>query len=322
MKMRAVFRYRRLAHVFEMRNGAVSEEVADVRPAIIPMVRGPGDEAWRVDTTPIMYELEARHADRSILPEDAGDRFLAELIEDFGDEWLTKAMFHYRWDRPEDQDFGAAWIAADHVTDIEGAEEARAARHAFAEEIAARQISRMPLVGCTEANRGVIERTYETVLDALESHVGFGRFLFGSRPSIGDFGLFGQLKTLSDDPTPQALMRTRAPTVCHWVRQVDDLSGVEGAWRADGAYPDAVRSLLVLCGEAYLPFLSANAAAVEGGAEEVVLEIWGQRYVQAPFRYQAKCYARLRNLYAALPSEARGRIDPLLDETGCRGWLS
>ena len=78
MKMRAVFRYRRLQHVFEMRNGKVSEEVAHVRPSIVPMVRGADDRDWMVDSTPIIYELESRHSsDRSILPDSAGDRFLA-----------------------------------------------------------------------------------------------------------------------------------------------------------------------------------------------------------------------------------------------------
>ena len=51
MKMRAVFRYRRLPHIFEMRNGTVREETSQVRPQIIPMVRGPDDESWMVDST-------------------------------------------------------------------------------------------------------------------------------------------------------------------------------------------------------------------------------------------------------------------------------
>ena len=32
MKVRAVFRYRRIPHIYEMRNGAIHEEVAHVRP--------------------------------------------------------------------------------------------------------------------------------------------------------------------------------------------------------------------------------------------------------------------------------------------------
>lgn len=319
MKMRAVFRYRRLPHVFEMRNGAVRKEVADVRPQIIPMVRGENDTQWLVDSTPIIYELERRHPGRSVLPEDPGDRFLSELIEDFADEWLTKAMFHYRWYYAADRDFSAYWIATDQVTTTE---DARSARRAFAANVRDRQVTRMPLVGCTDENRPVIEHTYHAVLDALDPHLGFSQFLFGSRPSIGDFGLFGQLKTLGDDLTPQWIMRSRTPTVCHWVRQTDDLSGVDGEWRIDEApMSAAVTELLSLCGDAYLPFLAANARAIASEADEVALTIFGKPYSQAPFRYQAKCYSRLKSLFGALSEEAHARIDPLLEQTGCLEFL-
>ena len=319
MKMRAVFRYRRLPHVFEMRNGAVREEVQHVRPSIIPMVKGPDDADWMVDSTPIIYELEARHEERSILPAAGGQRFLAELIEDFGDEWLTKAMFHYRWYYATDRGYSSFWIASDQVT---GADASRASRQAFAEQIAARQVSRMPLVGCTELNKPVIEHSYERVQDALEPHVGFGVFLFGTRPSIADFGLFGQLKTLADDPTPQWLMRQRAPTVSHWVRQMDDLSGYAGEWREDAAVAPAATALLEICGDTYLPFLAANARALEAGVDTVELEILGRPYSQAPFRYQAKCFSRLQHLYQELDAAARSAVDPVLEATGCDRWLS
>ncbi|MCZ6852338.1 MAG: glutathione S-transferase family protein [Gammaproteobacteria bacterium] len=320
MKMRAVFRYRRLPHIFEMRNGAVREEVAHVRPSIIPMVRGADDADWMVDSTPILYELETRHANgRSILPDNAGDRFLAELIEDFGDEWLTKAMFHYRWYYATDRSFSAFWIATDQVA---GPEASRSTRQAFANQISERQVSRMALVGCTEANKPVIERSYERVLDALEPHVGFGRFLFGTRPSIGDFGLFGQLKTLGDDPTPQWLMRQRAPTVCHWIRQTDDLSGISGEWRDESAQiPEAVNALLQICGDSYLPFLAANSKAVAMDADSVDLEILGLPFSQPPFRYQAKCYSRLKSLYENLPAPDKLKTDGVLEQTGCLEWL-
>ena len=116
MKMRAVFRYRRIPHIFQMRNGAIRQEVAEVRPQIIPIVQPPGEDHWMVDSTPIIYELENRHTERSVLPENPVDRFLAELIEDMADEWLTKAMFHFRWYYATDRDYSVGWIAADQVT--------------------------------------------------------------------------------------------------------------------------------------------------------------------------------------------------------------
>ena len=31
------------------------------------------------------------------MPQDQALNFINYLLEDFGDEWLTKYMFHYRW---------------------------------------------------------------------------------------------------------------------------------------------------------------------------------------------------------------------------------
>ena len=133
---------------------------------------------------------------------------------------------------------------------------------------------------------------------------------------------FRQLKTLSDDPTPQWLMRQRAPTVCHWVRQVDDLSGISGEWLNESAQiPEAVKALLEICGDSYLPFLCANEQAIASDTDAVNLEINGLPFSQPSFRYQAKCYSRLKSLYRDLPVSARERIDAVLEQTDCLRWL-
>ena len=68
----------------------------------------------------------------------------------------------------------------------------------------------MPLVGCTPENAPVIEASYRRVLAALEPHVGV---LFGTRPSLADAGLFGQLRTFATDPTPFAIMRAEVQRI-------------------------------------------------------------------------------------------------------------
>ena len=47
--------------------------------------------------------------------------FLAHLIEDFADEWLTKAMFHYRWAYDADIQYASLWIADDFFPAQKGA---------------------------------------------------------------------------------------------------------------------------------------------------------------------------------------------------------
>lgn len=314
MKLRAIMRYRRLPFDWVLRTGRNSGELAKVRPQIVPVLQFPEDGSYHVDSTPLAYMLEARHpGQRSILPSDPGLAFLAHLIEDMADEWLTKAMFHYRWAYDADIHYAGHWIADDNFPDAKGKE-----REDAAQNFARRQIDRMALVGCTPQNAPVIEDSYRRVLSALESHVGLHDYLFGSRPSLADFGLFGQLKTLATDPTPMAIMRREAQRTESWVRQLDDASGVEGEWIGDvTGLPDATVNLLQLVGSVYLPFLQANAVAAEAESGEFSLELLGRPYSQAPFRYQVKCLSEIRGRWSALSDSARAGIEALLEDTGC-----
>ena len=70
---------------------------------MIPILQLPEDGSLHVDSTPLAYMLEGRHAERSIIPSDPAVAYLSDLIEDMGDEWCTKVMFHYRWYREVDR---------------------------------------------------------------------------------------------------------------------------------------------------------------------------------------------------------------------------
>lgn len=319
MKMRAIMRYRRLPHDWVLRTPAIRDALAHVKPPLIPILQLPDDGSYHVDSTPLAYMLEERHPGaRSILPDDPGHAFLSDLIEDMADEWGTKAMFHYRWARQVDQDYAARWVINDNQPDLRG-DAYEAAVAAFSE----RQIGRMALVGCTPQNAPVIEETYHRVLALLDAHVGLNNYLFGSRPSLADFGWFGQLKTLATDPTPAEIMRTTAQRTYDWVRQLDDLSALDGDWLSpDVPLPAVVNGLLRLAGEVYLPFLAANAQAAAAGADSFELDLLGRTYAQGTFRYQVKCFDRLRARLRAVPDDASARIRPVLEETGCWAYLA
>jgi len=294
VKLRAALRYRRLPYRWVCRFVQMHAPLAHLRPQLTPALEFPDGEV-RTDSTPLLEELERRHgADRSLLPARPRDRFLAWLIEDMADEWLTKCLFHYRFGAPEDAAFAALWVMDDAQGGLDAGALA-AAVPAFRE----RQAGRMALVGCTPEAAPLLEASYLRVLDALETTAANGRFLFGARPSVADLGLFGQLKTLGTDPTPMALMRARAPRTDAWVRRADDLSGIEGDW---GEPAPAVAALLEMAREIYWPFLKANAV----GDVDIVLA--GHRFRQPHFRYQAKCHDRLTKLYAALAPADREEI--------------
>ena len=208
-KMRALMRYRRLEFDWVLRTPAVREAQAGrLKVQLVPVLELPEDGSLHLDSTEQIALLEARHAARSVVPSDPAMAFLADLIEDFADEWLTKAMFWYRWAAEPDRAYASQWIIADSRPELAG-EAFTAAQHAIRD----RQVGRMALVGCTPANAPVIETSFRRVLDLLDPHVAQARYLFGTRPSLADFALFGQLIVLDTDPTPATLMRATAPRV-------------------------------------------------------------------------------------------------------------
>ena len=197
-----------------------------------------------------------------------------------------------------------------------------------AEEIAEfrrRQISRMPILGATAENQPLLEESYRRILAAFEPYVGMTKYLFGTRPSLADFAWYGQLAQLATDPTPMRIMRKLAPMTDHWVRRLDDASGVDGVRASreealsESGWPAA---LLAIAGEVYLPFLVANADAFAQGRDRLEITAWSLPYVLTPFKYQVKCLERLRERFAALPGADRAALRPLLERTGCWGWMA
>jgi glutathione S-transferase len=317
-KMLAVLRYRRIPYRFLARPD-VPQDYPVPRVELLPTFYFAGEAGGLVamtDSTPIIRRLEADFAARSVIPSAPALALIDALIEDYADEWLTKAMFHYRWSYADDiqksQDILPNWMMGP-LTDAELAERGRA----FGE----RQISRLRYVGSNDVTRATIEESYARLIGILSRHFSEHRFLLGRRPGASDFGLFGQLTQLAlFDPTPMALTIARAPRVAAWTAYIDDLSGLEPSeddWYAPAALPATIGELLGEIGRVYAPLLIANSAAIEAGAVEVDTEIGGRPWKQEPFSYQAKCLRSLRSSYTDLPAAARQTVDTALAGTGC-----
>jgi glutathione S-transferase len=317
LKLRAILRYRRLPHVWRLRRLDMGPEIESVKPKLMPMLRFPGDTRYRVDSTPLAHALEQRHPDsRSILPPGAAERFLCHLLEDFGDEWCTQHMYYYRWIEDRTARFGAQLIIQDWLPEATGKLREQAEAQIFE-----RQRSRLGFV-CGEGNDAALETSFRELLAILEPCVGSTRYLFGSRPSLADFGIYGQLTQLVVDPLPQGIVRAQAPNVEHWVRGLDDASGIEGEWKPDlPAAAHARKALLALMARSYLPFMAANARALDAGETSFETEVCGHPYRRAPFGYQAKCYREVQARWRELEPAARDSLQPLLAETGCLPFL-
>lgn len=312
LKLRALLRYRRIPFDWVIMTKALRQQTAHLRPNLIPVLQYP-DGTFRGETTTLAYDLEARHPARSVIPRDQAVAFVCDLLEDLADEWAVKALFLYRWWDPEDQAYVSRWAGEEWSTS-----DAETGSAEEIEQFRQRQISRMPILGATAENRPLLEESYRRILAAFEPHVGMIRYLFGSRPSLADFAWFGQLSEMATDPTPMRIMRQRAPFTDHWVRRLDDASGVDGEWfPREYALGGWAESLLRIAGELYLPFLVANANAFARNLERLEITVWGLPYALAPFKYQVKCLQQLRGEFAALEAQDRAALQPLLERTGC-----
>jgi len=270
----------------------------------------------RVDSTPLIRELEARYEGRCVVPTDPVIAYLDALLEDYADEWLTKAMFHYRWAYPTDIAKAAAILPRWFKTNAPEAD-SRAAGEVFAK----RQIDRLWVVGSNPTTGPVIEESYERLLTLLDAHLTTSRFVMGSRPGAADFALYGQLTQLVGfDPTSSAVALAAAPRVVAWVDLVDDLSGVEPAedgWLSRAEVPATLRALFTEIGRVYVPFLLGNAEALANGSERVECTIAERPWVQRPFPYQGKCLTWLREGREGLSVGDRAAVDALLEGSGC-----
>jgi len=323
-KLRAVLRYRRIPYAWINQGSSESRGLPQPRVQLLPQLILPGPDGAleaRTDSTPLIRELEKLYPGRSVIPPDGALAFADALLEDYADEWLTKAMFHYRWAFAADV-ANAASILPRWSRTNQPESEAVAAGKTFAE----RQIGRLAVVGSNEVTAPVIEESYVRLLRLLDAHLTRSRFVLGGRPASSDFGLLGQLTQLVGiDPTPAAIAHQNTPRVVAWVEVAEDLSGLEPDerdWTPRDAVPDTLRALLAEVGRVYVPFLLANAEALERRAERVECVIDGRPWVQRPFPYQGKCLRWLREGYAALAKEERGAVDALLMGTGCERLFS
>ena len=325
-KMRAVLRYRHIPVQWLLReNGA--KDVPPVPVALIPVLVLPGEDGGAptamIDSTFQIRRLEKMHAGRSVIPSDPAIAFLDELIEDYADEWLTKAMFHYRWAYAEDARKASRVLPLDMRLDLDASQREFAAKF-FGD----RQIGRLAVVGSNEITKPVIESSYRRLLELLSNHVEHMPFLLGTRPGCGDFGIFGQLSQLAlFDPTSARVAVDVAPRAISWTNHMDDPSWVElddeaSGWVARDALPATLRAIFAEIGRVYAPFLLANAAALASGADKVECTIDGAKWEQQPFPYQAKCLRWLRESRDRLSSADRAWVDGVLAGTGCEALFA
>ena len=314
VKVRSYFRYKGIPHRWIVRNAESEPDYQKyAKIQIVPLVVTPDDRGIQ-DSTPIIEQVEAAHPQPSIHPSDPVAAFVSALLEEFGDEWGNKWMFHYRWAREVDQLSSAGRLARAMMPAAD--EERHAAMTAMIRE---RMVGRVWFVGSNEQNAAQIEASFGDALDLLNTHLAGRPYLFGARPAFADFALWGQIYNAWTDPTPGALIEGRAHDVLAWVQRM--------LWpRAEGEFepwsslePTLMPLLQRQVGRLFLPWTVANAEAVAAGRDELSVELDGRTWTQKPQKYHAKSLRALREKYAA--ASDKSGLDPVLERAGCLAAL-
>ena len=314
VKVRQVLKYKNIPHEWLPRTAARQAEFARfAKLPLVPVLVG-SDDFSQQDSTPIIETLERRYPEPSITPEDPALAFLSALLEDYADEWVNKAMFHYRWSYAADQKSAAERLV---TMMLDGADAPN--RTEMEDSVRERMTQRLHFVGSSEATAPVIEGSYTRLIALLDAHLATRPYLFGGRAAMADFGLGAQLGQLLSDPTPGAIMRSRAPRVAAWVARLEDAS-VEGPFEPlaalEGTLSPILKEEVAGC---YLPWMAANAAAAAAG-EAVEVHLPGGDFTQAPQKYAARSYMEIRGRHTSVAGD--DALERLLEETGCSSWLA
>lgn len=290
------------------------------KAAAVPVVITPQGE-WLQDSSAIIDELEHRFQAFPVLPETPVLRFASYLFELWGDEfWLPLAM-HARWSHDENRalfvhDAGQTLMPGfpTWLKNFLGNNHARMMRH----------MARS--VGVTSEGAPVIDRFAQIQLDGLDRHFSERAFLFGDRPSLGDYGLIGPLYAhLGRDPWPKRELIAPRPNLKAWIERMFTPGETPGAFDAEDRIAETLAPALRSIFDEMMPFLSACASELRkmpplasGGKAvrllaDVSYPMAGGTHRRAALSYPVWMAQRLLDAFSAMPDADRQRV---------RAWLA
>jgi glutathione S-transferase len=198
MKVQAILDYKRLEY----------ERISPLAARATLSRRGTGkvpaveiDGAFVTDSTDIAHALEERFPDPPIIPKGRHDRAVAHVIEDWADESLYFIGLYYRWyDKA-----GRAEIPAKFGKSLKG----RLIYRFYLRRI----LRQLKGQGTLRKSPQHVQRDLERSLGAVEDLLNPGPYIFGERPYLCDFALWGQLEYLRRTPAGGRMLKGRTRTV-------------------------------------------------------------------------------------------------------------
>jgi glutathione S-transferase len=289
---------------------------------VIPVVVTPAGLTLQ-DSSDIIDALEQRFSHPSVFPATGVQRFVAALFELYGDEWLVIPAMHYRWHHNREwamREFGR--LSAPDKT----AEEQFAIGSKRAAPFAQAAVS----LGAEAHMFGAIEQSYEALLGELNRHFAQMPFLLGTRPCIGDFGLYGPLYAHQyRDPKSGELMQELAPNVVAWIERMRDTPNPNaGDFLPGDEIPATLLPILQRMMREQLPELISTANALQDWlrlhpGEKIPraigthdFELAGVRGKRLIGTYKLWMLQRALDVYNNLHGDDKQASDKLIDAVG------
>ncbi len=303
-----------------------SEIIPAIGRPVIPVVKL-SDGTILQDTTVIIDHFEAETPTPSAYPSTPRQHLASLLLETFGDEWLVIPAMHYRWNYNEEWVYGEfGKVALPNGTETEQYEAGRKRGSGFK--------GLVPVLGINPITIPAVETSYEALLADLNAHFAEHPFLFGSRPSVGDYGLIGPLYAHNyRDPASGEIMRRIAPRVAEWVERMIAPEPLSGEFLDGDTVPDTLTPVLARMMSEHMPYLAKVAsmlgewAPMNKGAElpralgMAPFEIEGVGGERLAFPFSLWMLQRSLDYIVTLGGSDRAACEDLLRECGGEAFL-
>jgi glutathione S-transferase len=308
-KMTGYLDYKGIPWLFRRFAGSSPETMAAGFPGGVPAVETPdGDFMW--DSTAMILHLELRFPEPAALPPDPVQRFLCHVIEDAADEWLYRPAVGSRWHFAENAAVGGFELARDISARLPiTGDQAHAA-------VGAHVRASCPPLGVTPENIALwIDDVLRPWMRVLGANLARRPYLFGERPSLADFALFGgNAAHFVNDPMCRRWVDEDAPAVVrHTHRLLEPEDQEFGDWDDPGA--ETLTDVLAELGRMYLPWVSR--ACTDGVAELAFAD--GTRVAIRASEFLRQARATLLARYVASRSD---RLDAALDRAGILSFFA
>ena len=324
VKVRSYFRYKEIPHKWIVRNATTQKDFDKLaKIQVVPLVLTPEGKVLQ-DSTPVIQKLEQVFTQKSITPKEPDTAFVSRLIEEYADEWAVKQMFHYRWRYPDDQNyasqrFGELFVPgwANKIPLLNAI-----LKKVFASIFKKRMKSRLWVIGSNKVTEGVIEESFSNLISLLNKHLETRKYLFGQRPALADFALWGQVYNAWTDVTGKKIIEAGFPNVKKWIDRMLEPKK-EGDFEQWASLEDTLMPILVSeIAQTFLPWVAANNKAIKNGDNHLSITLNSKPFehkVTSVQKYHAKSFSALLAEYSDIPD--KNRLNELLKKAGILSFL-